>query len=461
MINLTGGNIQSQGGVAVPNGSVSFRLNLDAQIVASPNGQIPASQALTFQFDATGNLVQPAQIYSNAELNPQNASGLGTYYLVTFYDANGAQLNKSPLVFQFTQSSGSTVDISKMQPYLTQGSIIYYPPFQTGVTSLNSLKGAVVLAEGPNITITPSGNTLTIAGSGGGSAPGSPSGSLQANNSGAFAAVPNSNVNFTSGAVGLGGSPAAGAILDLQSTTLAFNPPRMTTTQKLAISSPTDGMVVYDTTLHSLCTYDSQSSLWLTLVGQNTPFIASSLNDTFTESTLSSQWTIIGTNSNYSYTLGNGRLTLAGNNATADNLYGIMEPISDPTPWTYVCLLSFQTPYGSTPLCNGIAVGNSSNEYICWGYDSQSELDAVKWNSTTSVAGSLGFLPGNMGNTCYLGIQNDGTNLNFMFSADGLNYMVWGTTPLSSFLGSVTQIGLAIDARTQTACSYQWFRKTQ
>jgi hypothetical protein len=38
-----------------------------------------------------------------------------------------------------------------------------------GVTSLNSLTGAVILAAGSNVTITPAGNTLTIAASGGGS----------------------------------------------------------------------------------------------------------------------------------------------------------------------------------------------------------------------------------------------------------------------------------------------------
>lgn len=38
-----------------------------------------------------------------------------------------------------------------------------------GVSSVNSLTGAVTLAAGTNVTITPSGNTLTIASSGGGS----------------------------------------------------------------------------------------------------------------------------------------------------------------------------------------------------------------------------------------------------------------------------------------------------
>jgi hypothetical protein len=48
-------------------------------------------------------------------------------------------------------------------------------------------------------------------------------------------------------------SPAASAVLDLQSTTTGLLPPRMTTTQKNAISSPAEGLLIYDTTLHKLC----------------------------------------------------------------------------------------------------------------------------------------------------------------------------------------------------------------
>jgi hypothetical protein len=63
-------------------------------------------------------------------------------------------------------------------------------------------------------------------------------------------------------ALGLGtATPNANAILDVVSTTKAFLPPRMTTTQKNAIASPTAGMVVYDTTLNKLCTY---TTMWET-----------------------------------------------------------------------------------------------------------------------------------------------------------------------------------------------------
>jgi hypothetical protein len=66
----------------------------------------------------------------------------------------------------------------------------------------------------------------------------------------------------TNDVVGIGGTPNANAKLDIQSTTKAFMPPRMTTTQKNAISSPTAGMVVYDSTLSKLCVY---TTAWETI----------------------------------------------------------------------------------------------------------------------------------------------------------------------------------------------------
>ena len=58
------------------------------------------------------------------------------------------------------------------------------------------------------------------------------------------------------------GTPNASAILDVASTTKGFLPPKMTTTQKNAISTPTAGLVVYDTTLNKLCVY---TTAWQTI----------------------------------------------------------------------------------------------------------------------------------------------------------------------------------------------------
>jgi hypothetical protein len=48
---------------------------------------------------------------------------------------------------------------------------------------------------------------------------------------------------------------SASAFLQIDSTTQGFLPPRMTTTQKNAISSPATGLMVFDTTLGKVCVY--------------------------------------------------------------------------------------------------------------------------------------------------------------------------------------------------------------
>ena len=133
MITLINGNVQSPAGLVVPDGSISFQLNVDATIIAAPYGIVLASETVIFQFDANGNLQSGAKIYSNAELEPQNSNGLGTYYLVTFYDANGARINKNPMWWQFPEAANSTVDISSMTPYAVGGgNIIFYPVLAGG-----------------------------------------------------------------------------------------------------------------------------------------------------------------------------------------------------------------------------------------------------------------------------------------------------------------------------------------
>jgi hypothetical protein len=63
--------------------------------------------------------------------------------------------------------------------------------------------------------------------------------------------------------IGANATPNASAILDITSTTKGFLPPRMTTTQKNAISTPATGLVVYDTTLNKLSVYTG--SAWETV----------------------------------------------------------------------------------------------------------------------------------------------------------------------------------------------------
>ena len=62
------------------------------------------------------------------------------------------------------------------------------------------------------------------------------------------------------GNIGIGtATPNANAILDVSSTTKAFMPPRMTTTQRNNIASPTAGMQIYNTTTNVMDFYNGSA----------------------------------------------------------------------------------------------------------------------------------------------------------------------------------------------------------
>jgi hypothetical protein len=63
--------------------------------------------------------------------------------------------------------------------------------------------------------------------------------------------------------IALSADPVASAQFQIDSTTSGFLPPRMTTTQKNAISSPAQGLMLFDTTLSKLCVYSG--SAWETI----------------------------------------------------------------------------------------------------------------------------------------------------------------------------------------------------
>lgn len=68
------------------------------------------------------------------------------------------------------------------------------------------------------------------------------------------------NSSYMSGYFKIGGTTRdSSSALDIESTVAGFLPPRMTTTQKNAISTPATGLVVYDSTLNKLCVYTGAS----------------------------------------------------------------------------------------------------------------------------------------------------------------------------------------------------------
>ncbi|WP_074722094.1 hypothetical protein [Flavobacterium frigoris] len=66
------------------------------------------------------------------------------------------------------------------------------------------------------------------------------------------------------GQVGIGTtSPSASSMLDITSTTQGLLTPRMTTVQKIAIASPSNGLMVYDTDLKLFSYYDLPAATWI------------------------------------------------------------------------------------------------------------------------------------------------------------------------------------------------------
>lgn len=69
-----------------------------------------------------------------------------------------------------------------------------------------------------------------------------------------------------------GGSNVASALLSMNSTTKGFLPPSMTTTQRNAISSPAEGLIVHDNVLHAPYYYDGSAWQAMSAGGSAAPF---------------------------------------------------------------------------------------------------------------------------------------------------------------------------------------------
>lgn len=62
-------------------------------------------------------------------------------------------------------------------------------------------------------------------------------------------------------------TPDASSILDVTSITQGMLPPRMTTTQRTAIATPANGLMVFDTTAGYLYYYDTSTTSWIKFFG--------------------------------------------------------------------------------------------------------------------------------------------------------------------------------------------------
>lgn len=88
---------------------------------------------------------------------------------------------------------------------------------------------------------------------------GAPTAGANATITNAYALRIAAGASLFSGSVGVGGAPDSKAALTVTSTTQGFLPPRMTGTQRDAISSPTAGLLVYNSTTNKLNFYNGSA----------------------------------------------------------------------------------------------------------------------------------------------------------------------------------------------------------
>lgn len=194
---------------------------------------VAINTSLISDTDSTDNLGSTSKYWANgyldklylnstASIDGANAGilsivgkvGIGVVSPSVALDVNGSAYIRSTLSLnQISGYSNAYVETSTLRPVTNKGSSLgdstkYYNAVNTNTINLNSTA------------------------------------SLDGTNAGVIAVT---------GRVGIGTSvPNANAILDIDSTTKAFMPPRMTTTQRDAIPTPTEGMVIYNLTTHVL-----------------------------------------------------------------------------------------------------------------------------------------------------------------------------------------------------------------
>lgn len=95
-----------------------------------------------------------------------------------------------------TDDSDQEIKMLRVDP-ITKRLLISADFSGVAVTSINGLTGAVILAAGTNITLTPVGNTITISAAGGSGSPGGSDTQLQYNNAGSFGGITGATTDGT------------------------------------------------------------------------------------------------------------------------------------------------------------------------------------------------------------------------------------------------------------------------
>ena len=242
---------------------------------------------------------------------------------------------------------------------------------------------------------------------------------------------------FNGGSVGIGTtSPNASALLDVSSTGKGFLPPRMTTAQELAIVTPANGLMVYNTSTKCLDVYSATSNAWesvyctcptlpalRTIVGSTQ--VCYSSNNTYTVPSVQGA-------SSYTWSV-TGNPTITGNGTNSISF----TPISSLS--TYVVSVTATNACGTSTRSTSVTV----NEFT--GAPATPAWSSAPTSTVCTNASSVGY-------TITSGIGLNGTTAqtyNWTFTATGA-----GTTATVVSTGQVVSVGSPVTITGTTNLSY-------
>jgi len=270
----------NQGSLTLTSGNTNFTNNTGSVFHADAKGTnltlTSGNTAATGAGNGTADAIGGTLTLTAGNATGSRGSSNGASLLLTTGSSAGGNANGGSITLTTgsggTNSGGSISLTSANGAFNTSGGGITLSSGDSGSIFGSSTGGSITLTAGLGGSGGSTGGsiTLTTGNTQNGGQPNGGSITLTASNAARGGNLILTGTTASHGQVTVGGTtPDASASVDIQSTTRGLLPPRMTTTQKNAISTPATGLIVYDTTLGYLQEYNG--SIWTNVAPGSPP----------------------------------------------------------------------------------------------------------------------------------------------------------------------------------------------
>lgn len=203
------------------------------------------------------------------------------------------------------------------------------------------------------------------------------------------------------------------------------------------------------------------------------PSSPGSLDDEFNGSALDlTRWTEVGFTGSAAAAVSKSLLSFTADGSTT-NASAIVQTSPTPT-WQVITKMTAASPYagGSDFRRAGFAVfatgtvASVKAAFFSFYWSNRGTLEFAQDNYTditsySSTPNSQSLTLGTIGPTVWISLENDGTNLTFAYSVDGVNYITLWTYGVSTFTGTIGYVGLQVSGSVGTTIfSFDYFRQT-